>query len=82
MSWGLQVQLPPNARSLIERLLCSVEDRLGSHGGAAEVKVRRPARMQPCCTPVWKRANLQAATAPLVLGRLCPHVGVITQPSQ
>ena len=43
MSWGLQVQLPPNARSLIERLLCSVEDRLGSHGGAAEVKVRRAA---------------------------------------
>jgi hypothetical protein len=34
-----QVQLPHTARSLIERLLCNVEDRLGSHGGAAEVKV-------------------------------------------
>ena len=34
-----QVQLPHSARSLIERLLCNVEDRLGSRGGAAEVKV-------------------------------------------
>ena len=42
-----QVQLPHSARSLIERLLCSVEDRLGSHGGAAEVKVGTPAPASP-----------------------------------
>ncbi|EIE21693.1 serine/threonine protein kinase 19 [Coccomyxa subellipsoidea C-169] len=34
-----EVSLPPDARNLIERLLCNVEDRLGSHGGAQEVKV-------------------------------------------
>ncbi len=38
-SGGTQVSLPPDARNLIERLLCNVEDRLGSHGGAQEVKV-------------------------------------------
>ena len=33
-------KLPPAARDLIERLLCDVDDRLGTHG-AAEIKVRR-----------------------------------------
>ncbi|BDA44938.1 Serine/threonine-protein kinase tricorner [Coccomyxa sp. Obi] len=33
-----EVSLPPHARNLIERLLCNVEDRLGTHGGAQEVK--------------------------------------------
>jgi len=36
-----QVRLPPAARDLIERLLCDVDDRLGSAGGAAEIKARR-----------------------------------------
>lgn len=38
----MQVQLPKQARNLIERLLCNVEDRLGTHGGAAEVQVTIP----------------------------------------
>ena len=28
----LQVRLPPAAQDLMERLLCDVDDRLGSHG--------------------------------------------------
>ena len=32
-------KLPPAARDLIERLLCDVDDRLGTHG-ADEIKVR------------------------------------------
>ena len=32
-------KLPPAARDLIERLLCDVDDRLGTHG-AEEIKVR------------------------------------------
>lgn len=34
-----EVPVPPLARDLICRLLCDVEQRLGSHGGAAEIKV-------------------------------------------
>ena len=33
-------KLPPAALDLMQRLLCDVEDRLGSHGGAEEIKVR------------------------------------------
>ncbi|KAK9825923.1 hypothetical protein WJX81_007164 [Elliptochloris bilobata] len=33
-----EVRLPPAARDLIERLLCDVDDRLGTAGGAAEIK--------------------------------------------
>lgn len=41
---GAQVRLPPAAKDLIQRLLCDVDDRLGTAGGAAEVKARtRPA---------------------------------------
>jgi hypothetical protein len=36
---GIQVPVDRMARELIERLLCDVEERLGSHGGAAEIKV-------------------------------------------
>eukprot|EP00884_Botryococcus_braunii_P006452 jgi/Botrbrau1/15808/Bobra.4_1s0157.2 len=32
------VPLPPGSRELIQRLLCDVEERLGSHGGATEIK--------------------------------------------
>ena len=42
-----QVRLPPAARDLIERLLCDVDDRLGTAGGAAEIKVRH-AMLRPC----------------------------------
>jgi serine/threonine kinase 38 len=31
-------KLPPTARDLIQRLLCDVDDRLGTHG-ADEIKV-------------------------------------------
>jgi hypothetical protein len=34
-----EVAVPPLARDLICRLLCDVEQRLGSHGGAAEIRV-------------------------------------------
>lgn len=33
------MQVPPAARELIQRLLCGVDERLGSHGGASEIKV-------------------------------------------
>ena len=36
---GLQVKLPAAAKDLIQRLMCDVDDRLGTHGGAAEIKV-------------------------------------------
>ena len=36
---GLQVLVPPLAQDLIQRLLCDVDDRLGTHGGAAEIMV-------------------------------------------
>ena len=42
-----QVRLPPAARDLIERLLCDVDDRLGTAGGAAEIKVRH-AMLRAC----------------------------------
>lgn len=32
-------RLPPAALDLMRRLLCDVEERLGSHGGAQEIKV-------------------------------------------
>ena len=41
------MRLPPAARDLIERLLCDVDDRLGTAGGAAEIKVRR-SEIAPC----------------------------------
>jgi hypothetical protein len=44
-----EVAVPPMARDLIIRLLCDVEQRLGSHGGAAELKVGIKKLMQP-----WK----------------------------
>lgn len=39
----LQHTLHPMLKNLIESLLCDVEERLGSHGGAEEIKV--------CLTP-------------------------------
>ena len=44
--WRTSLKFPPEPRlpaaalDLMRRLLCDVEDRLGSHGGAAEIKVR------------------------------------------
>ena len=35
----LQHNLDPTLKDLIESLLCDVEERLGSHGGAEEIKV-------------------------------------------
>ena len=45
------MRLPPAARDLIERLLCDVEDRLGTAGGAAEIKVRHPCTLIPLACP-------------------------------
>ena len=36
---AVQIKLPPVAKDFIQKLLCNVDDRLGSHGGASEVKV-------------------------------------------
>ena len=36
----LQHNLDPTLKDLIESLLCDVEERLGSHGGAEEIKVK------------------------------------------
>jgi len=38
----LQIKLPPPAKDFIQKLLCNVDDRLGTRTGAAEVKVHRP----------------------------------------
>ena len=35
----LQHNIHPVVKSLIESLLCDVDERLGSHGGAEEIKV-------------------------------------------
>ena len=40
MAVSLQHNLDPTLKDLIESLLCDVEERLGSHGGAEEIKVR------------------------------------------
>ena len=37
---AVQIKLPPVAKDFIQKLLCNVDDRLGSRGGASEVKVR------------------------------------------
>ena len=34
-----QIKLPPPAKDFIQKLLCNVEDRLGTRTGSAEVKV-------------------------------------------
>jgi hypothetical protein len=48
-----EVAVPPLARDLICRLLCDVEQRLGSHGGAAEIRVSPATRTQaPRSSPV------------------------------
>ena len=36
---AVQIKLPPVAKDFIQKLLCNVDDRLGSRGGASEVKV-------------------------------------------
>ena len=36
---AVQIKLPPVAKDFIQKLLCNVDDRLGSLGGASEVKV-------------------------------------------
>lgn len=39
-AWALlQAKVSPVAKDLISRLLCDAEHRIGSHGGAAEIKV-------------------------------------------
>ena len=45
-----EVAVPPLARDLICRLLCDVEQRLGSHGGAAEIRVS-PAKYTQAAQP-------------------------------
>jgi len=40
LAFPTDAKLPPAARDLIERLLCDVDDRLGTHG-AVEIKARR-----------------------------------------
>ena len=50
---GAQVRLPPAARDLIERLLCDVDDRLGTAGGAAEIKARPPRTMSASRLASW-----------------------------
>ncbi len=40
LAFPADAKLPPAARDLIERLLCDVDDRLGTHG-ADEIKARR-----------------------------------------
>ena len=42
---GVQIKLPPVAKDFIQKLLCNVEDRLGTRSGAAQVKV--------CCFLLW-----------------------------
>ena len=46
-----EVAVPPLARDLICRLLCDVEQRLGSHGGAAEIRVRTLHRRRTLLPP-------------------------------
>ena len=41
----VQIKLPPVAKDFIQKLLCNVEDRLGTRSGAAQVKV--------CCYLLW-----------------------------
>lgn len=48
-----QIKLPPDAKDLIQRLLCDVEHRLGSHG-IRELKV---------CTPIWSLLNVESTKA-------------------
>ena len=55
----MQARVSPVAKDLIARLLCDAEHRIGSHGGAAEIKVR------PCSScssggghAVWRASGL------------------------
>lgn len=50
----LQHNLDPTLKDLIESLLCDVEERLGSHGGAEEIKVPPPG----FCPHLWETAAL------------------------
>ena len=45
--------MAPVAKDLISRLLCDAEHRIGSHGGAAEIKVRPGTSCSPGAGPVW-----------------------------
>eukprot|EP00891_Asterochloris_glomerata_P007714 jgi/Astpho2/7714/fgenesh1_pm.00115_%23_33_t len=45
-----EIKLPPDAKDLIQRLLCDVEHRLGSHG-IQELKV---------CTPIWSLLGVES----------------------
>ena len=58
------MRLPPAARNLIERLLCDVDDRLGTAGGAAEIKV------VPYCAPAGVARSFTLLTGLMLLLRL------------
>ena len=58
--------MAPVAKDLISRLLCDAEHRIGSHGGAAEIKVRPGTSCSPgggravrlMAGPVWLQGSV------------------------
>ena len=57
----MQIKLPPDAKDLIQRLLCDVEHRLGSHG-IRELKVC------PHVELAWCRVSQSSSLLPGLLG--------------
>lgn len=46
----VQIQLPPDARNLMDRLLCDVDDRLGSNGiQELKVRINKTWQLTACC---------------------------------
>lgn len=55
-----EVPVAPLARDLICRLLCDVDDRIGTHGGAAEIKVpQNPSQPLALCAVVPSKVKVK-----------------------
>lgn len=71
VSWRQYLRFPEEvavgamARDLVCRLLCDVDDRIGTHGGAAEIKVRSATAACAARAPrAFSAARACAAQAP------------------
>ncbi len=65
---ALQIKLPPTAKDFIQKLLCNVEDRLGTRAGAAEVKVSFL-----CVPALWQHPHVLLSTTWLIFVHWCPY---------